>query len=51
LPPDYHPEKTVKRLGFTNADHFRENFIVNRGVTESVFYALLKRDWESRTPS
>ncbi len=47
-PANTNSEKTVKRLGFTMESHFRENCIVNGMVSDSVFYALLKRDWERR---
>lgn len=48
-PANTHSEKTVKRLGFTKEGYFRENCIVNGVVSDSVFYALLKRDGERRT--
>ena len=47
-PANTNSEKTVKRLGFTKESHSRENCIVNGMVSDSVLYALLKRDWERR---
>jgi RimJ/RimL family protein N-acetyltransferase len=47
-PANTNSEKTVQRLGFTKEGHFRENCIVNGVVSDSVFYGLLKRDWERR---
>lgn len=47
-PANTNSEKTVKRLGFTKEGHFRENCIVNGIMSDSVFYGLLKRDWECR---
>lgn len=49
-PANTNSEKTVQRLGFIKEGHFRENCTVNGIVSDSVFYGLLKRDWESRTP-
>jgi len=49
-PANTNSEKTMKRLGFIKEGHFRENCTVNGIVSDSVFYGLLKRDWESRTP-
>lgn len=47
-PANTNSEKTVKRLGFTKEGHFRENCVVNGVVSDSVFYGLLRCDWESR---
>lgn len=46
-PANANSERLVQRLGFAKEGHFRENCIVNGVVSDSVFYALLKRDLES----
>lgn len=50
-PANTNSEKIVKRLGFTKEGHFRENCIVNGVVSDSVFYGLLKRDFQPRPTS
>ena len=50
-PANTNSEKVVKRLGFTKEGHFRENCIVNGIVSDSAFYALLKRDFPPRPTS
>lgn len=45
-PANTNSEKILKRLGFTEEGHFRDNCIVNGVVSDSVFCGLLKRDWE-----
>lgn len=50
-PTNTNSGKTVQRLGFTKEGHFCENCVVNGVVSDSVFYGLLRRDWERRAPS
>ena len=50
-PANTNSEKIVKRLGFTKEGHFRENCIVNGVVSDSVFYGLLKRDFQPHPTS
>ena len=40
--------RTVERLGFQREGYLRERWHVNGEIQDSLFYGLLKREWESR---
>lgn len=40
--------KTVERLGFQKEGYMRERWIVDGEVQDTLFYGLLKSDWEKR---
>ena len=40
--------KTVERLGFQKEGYLRERWIVDGEIQDSLFYGLLKSDWEKR---
>lgn len=47
-PSNTNSEKIVKRLGFTKEGHFREDCIGNGIFSDSLFYGLLKHDFQKR---
>ena len=40
--------RTLERLGFQQEGYLRERWHVNGEIQDSLFYGLLKREWESR---
>jgi RimJ/RimL family protein N-acetyltransferase len=40
--------KTVERLGFRREGYLRERWLVNGELQDSVYYGLLKREWEAQ---
>jgi [ribosomal protein S5]-alanine N-acetyltransferase len=40
--------RCLERLGFVKEGHLRERWIVEGEVSDTSFYGLLRRDWESR---
>ena len=41
--------KSLERLGFQREGHLRERWLVAGGVYDSLFYGLLRREWQART--
>ena len=40
--------KSLERLGFQREGYLRERWIVNGKIMDSVFYGLLRREWDAR---
>jgi RimJ/RimL family protein N-acetyltransferase len=40
--------KLLERKGFVKEGYMRERWIVNGEICDTVFYGLLRRDWEAR---
>ncbi|HAJ38232.1 MAG TPA: GNAT family N-acetyltransferase [Chloroflexi bacterium] len=39
--------RTLERLGFQKEGHLRERWIVNGEISDTVWYGLLRREWQS----
>lgn len=40
--------KTLERLGFQREGYLRERWLVGGGIQDSLFYGLLRREWQDR---